>query len=522
MAPADRFGKLEPSALFLLERSADLAQGLTQEFDTLHILLMALIEPDTAGSALQSFARYISDENRKACESAIKVQLHLHSRPASTPDALSSNLTRCAEICNQEAQKRSLRVTEALVLWSVTTQDPIASQLLRALSIDLGGLGRDLERHFEITSKLPPLSSGLGGEGRDHTEIISPTTGCQFANAHGVLMSNVLNVLGNLDRSQFAMLIGRNGMPIYHVGQVLADLLAADTSFSDERPRLQHNYQGVYQLNLGSLRELARIPNKPQPFEVLQAILRLAVQEHAILILKNMEILRQRTEADERLLAALSNPGETLILGLYEQAEYGDHGPNITLNLANINNITAHAYSSLQTKTLVHDYYLPHWTERYSIDFADNAFDHIMALEPGAWINTRRKTLPYLVVGLASNSLQTILGGESLVRDTAVMALDAFEKLREEWATTEPRIRHRFESVLDEAFEEISGLLQKPMPEYDNQGKQIVTRAHVTAQLICPNDSEFHYPGHAPESLVSHLQDDLPVHLQEVLYLRHS
>jgi hypothetical protein len=335
-------------------------------------------------------------------------------------------------------------------------------------------------------------------------------------------MSNVLNVLGNLDRSQFAMLIGRNGMPIYHVGQVLADLLAADTSFSDERPRLQHNYQGVYQLNLGSLRELARIPNKPQPFEVLQAILRLAVQEHAILILKNMEILRQRTEADERLLAALSNPGETLILGLYEQAEYGDHGPNITLNLANINNITAHAYSSLQTKTLVHDYYLPHWTERYSMDFADNAFDHIMALEPGAWINVRRKTLPYLVVGLASDSLQTILGGESLVRDTAVMALDAFEKLREEWATTEPRIRHRFESVLDEAFEEISGLLQKPMPECDNQGKQIVTRAHVTAQLICPNDSEFHYPGHAPESLVSHLQDDLPMHLQEVLYLRHS
>jgi len=35
----------------------------------------------------------------------------------------------------------------------------------------------------------------------------------------------------------------------------------------------------------------------------------------------------------------------------------------------------------------------------------------------------------------------------------------------------------------------------------------------VSAQLICPNDSEFHYPGHAPEQLTAHRQDDLPTHL---------
>src|SRR5689334_2141105 len=92
MAPEDIFGKLELPALFLLERSADLAQNLGQEFETLHIILMALIDPEIAGGAMQSFARYVSDENRKPCEGAIRVQLHLHSRPATAVDTPSASI----------------------------------------------------------------------------------------------------------------------------------------------------------------------------------------------------------------------------------------------------------------------------------------------------------------------------------------------------------------------------------------------------------------------------------------------
>ena len=161
MTPGDLFGKLEPSALFLLERSADLARSMEQEFDTLHIMLIALVDPESTGSAMQSFARYIDDDHRKLCESAIKVQLQLYGRPATMGDGFSANLTQCAGICQAEAQRRSLRVTEALILWAVTQQDPIVSKILRTLAIDHTGLGRDLERHFEITSKLPPLAAGL-------------------------------------------------------------------------------------------------------------------------------------------------------------------------------------------------------------------------------------------------------------------------------------------------------------------------------------------------------------------------
>jgi hypothetical protein len=31
-----------------------------------------------------------------------------------------------------------------------------------------------------------------------------------------------------------------------------------------------------------------------------------------------------------------------------------------------------------------------------------------------------------------------------------------------------------------------------------------------TTQLICPNASEFHYPGHAPKHLIRHRLDDIP------------
>lgn len=520
MTAPEVFGKLEASAHFLLERSAELARGWGQELDALHIMLVVLSEPTVAGSAVQSLATYINDDIRKPCEAAIRVQLQLHGQPAATPGALTTHLQRCIELWNQEAQRRNLRVTEALVLWAVATRDPIASQILRAFAVDLEGLARDLERHFEITSKLPPLPSGHGGEVRNHTEIVSPSAGCQFTTAHAVLMSNVLTVLGGLDHSQIAMLSGRNGTPIHHAEQVLADLLAAGTTFSEERPRLQHDYQGVYRLNLAGVLNLARLPNKPKPFEVLQATLRLAAQERALLVIHNLELLRTHAEVDEQVLAVLSNPEDALVLGIYEQAEYGDRGPSVTLRLPNSVDIVAHPASATQTKTLIQEYYLPHWTEKYRITFADDAFDQVIALEPGAWINSRRKTLPYLVVGLASDTIETSIGGESLVRDTATMALDALEKLHDEAATTDLRIRDRFEPVLEEACEEITQLLQRPLPEPNAQGLRVLSRAHVSAQLICPNNSEFHYPGHAPEALSGQQHDDLPAHLREAIYLR--
>lgn len=506
-------GKSEPAAQFLLERASALALSAGQELDTLHIMLVALTEPEAAGSASQSLSSFLSDETIKTCVGAIRVQLHLNGRPASSPDAITAQLRHCLDLWIAEAQRRSLRVTETLILWAVITGDEVSAQILRTFAVDLYALTHDLERRFEVTSKLPPPRSGQVDEVRNHVEIISPSMGCHFAGAHAVLMSNLLNVLGALDHAEIAILSGYNGTPLHHVEQVLADLLALGTTFSDERPRLQNDYQGVYRLNLAGLRNISSDASKPKPAQVLRAMLEISAQERAILVINDLELLQRQTVGDQELLAELANPGDALVLGLYEMPILGGRGPDEALELANTVNVSAHAYSALQSKTLVRNYYLPQWQEKHKVEFTDDAFDHIIALEPGAWINLRRKTLPYLVVGLASDVIQSILGGESLMHETLVMAIDALDALHEEWATTESRIRDKYEYTLDQAHREITALLDAPMPVVNADGMRVLTRAHVTAQLICPNDSEFHYPGHAPEQLSAHRQEDLPTHI---------
>jgi len=508
----DDYGKLEPSAQFLLERASALALNAGQEFDTLHILLVTLMEPTTAGSASQSLTATLTEDHYKTCIGAIRVQLQLHGRIA-TPGAITPSLRLCLDLWIAEAQRRSLRVTETLILWAVVTGDDVISQILRTFAIDPNALTRDLERRFEITSKLPPPRSGQGDEVRKHVEIITPSVGCHLVGAHAVLMSNVLNVLGKLDRSHIAVISGYNGTPLHHVEQVLADLLAMGTTFSDERPRLQHDYQGVYRLNMAGLHDAIVDASKPRPAQILETMLGIAAQERAILVIDGLELLEHQKKSDEEMLAVLANPGDALILGLYEMPILGGRSPEESLALANIDNIAAYASSAMQSKTLVRNYYLPQWTEKHKLTFAEDAFDHIIALEPGAWINLRRKTLPYLLVGLASDTIQTVLDGESLVHETLVMAIDALDKLHEEWATTELRIRDKYEPILDQAHQEITALLESPMPQLNADGNRVLTRAHVSAQLICPNDSEFHYPGHAPEQLTAHRQDDLPTHL---------
>jgi len=83
------------------------------------------------------------------------------------------------------------------------------------------------------------------------------------------------------------------------------------------------------------------------------------------------------------------------------------------------------------------------------------------------------------------------------------------ENLKDEAAVAERTSRAKFQPILDEAQHDIEALLIDPLPKRDDNGKYILTRAHVTAQLICPNNSEFHYPGIPPEQYLSR-KTDLP------------
>lgn len=414
-------------------------------------------------------------------------------------------------------------LTDAVVLWAILVDDNVVSHLFDALHIDRAAVIRQLEGLFRSVSPEPELEEGrldprVAPESLDEEEqeafqeaveltyVVRPSPGLWHKGMHALLMSNVLNVLGSMIQPEIAVLGGHNGTPLDTVPQVLADRLASGEPFTGQRARLSR-HRAVHRLDLESVCGLADIPDEPEPHEVLEQKLAQSVEDRAVLVLDHMEVLGQDGDTERSLLGRLASPGAALVLGLYEMADRAEVGMEAALKLHNMRQIAAHAYSPAQTKALLFDFYVPQWEEQGYV-FLPDAFDSVIALEQGAWIESRRKALPYLIVGLAHDIIETVKDGAPLIKETAQAALDALDGLQQEWATTDERMRDQYHDTLDAARSSIAELLANPQVRFDH-GKVVITRAHLAAQLICPNESEFHYPGHVPPQLRLRRLDDL-------------
>jgi hypothetical protein len=118
--------------------------------------------------------------------------------------------------------------------------------------------------------------------------------------------------------------------------------------------------------------------------------------------------------------------------------------------------------------------------------------------------------LPCLVTEVVADAMAAAALGDAQIEATARCALDAFEQLKKDEAPGHPE-QDRFGPILNKAEKEVRELLPasggapfgglfgggrraKVVP-----GKPIkITSAHVTAELICHNVSEFHYPNRFP------------------------
>ncbi len=509
------FGPLEPSAQHLIETARALAQPGTA-LDSPHVLLAALT--DTNGGGKPALLA-LDDVTRATLVGALRVQAQMSAEQNANVDAITNRLRACKNFWNDEAPKRSLRLSDAFVVWAILIKDPLVAQVMQALAIDTNALRRDLEGRFAIIERVPPTMPAPSrlnerealayAEAAEHIEIVPATPGCHFAGMHAVLLANVFDVLGSCGLSQFVVLSGQNGTPYAEMPQVIADKLASGPQFSDARARLRDK-RGVLLLDLTGIVLLAELSGKPEPHDVLRMTMKRAREEHSILVLNHIEILRNHQHVERTLLAELANPGETLVLGLYETHFRGDLGAERALDMPDILSVAARKYSGEQTRAVLREFYIPRWEIERGYTFADDAFDSVIALEPGAWINLKRKTLPDLVIGLAGDTIGTAEEGAHLIKDVARMALGALTNLRKEWATTDERIRQEFEATLEQARDDITRLIDAPDPVKDSRGYLVLTRAHVIAQLICPNASEFHYPGHAPEEVVGSRYEDMP------------
>jgi hypothetical protein len=237
-----------------------------------------------------------------------------------------------------------------------------------------------------------------------------------------------------------------------------------------------------------------------------------------ILLLDHIEALRteskdQTKENDlDAVRAQIADPRQLLVFGIFHAPNHGDHTGEATLKRPEVV-ITQpmNTYDDKQTKALIQQFYLTHWNkEGRGYIFTTDAFDALIMLEPGAWVRRRRMVLPCLVTEVVADAMATAALGAAQIEATARCALDAFEQLRKEEAPGHPE-QDRFEQILNRAEKEVrellpatgggvfGGLFGGKQKVKVAPGKPIkITSAHVTAELICHNVSEFHYPNRFP------------------------
>jgi hypothetical protein len=110
--------------------------------------------------------------------------------------------------------------------------------------------------------------------------------------------------------------------------------------------------------------------------------------------------------------------------------------------------------------------------------------------------------LPYLVVNLAEDTIQMAMKGEDTIKQTIQEAANAMKLLLQvEWPDAPANVKSAFQRPLQQVQEDLNNVARNHAPKVHNQYRKMLTRGHLMAQLICPNESEFHLPGNRPRTV---------------------
>jgi hypothetical protein len=208
-----------------------------------------------------------------------------------------------------------------------------------------------------------------------------------------------------------------------------------------------------------------------------------------------------------QLLEQLADRGDGLMFGIYREPAVDHPAVDATLGLANVITIEVNAYTTEETVALLKGFYYPRWKSA-GYSFEDDAFASVIKLERGAWIEKRRVTLPLVAVMLAENTMVTAGNGEPMLIDVAQAALRELKTLavdEQDAAQVHQDLAMELKKAGDAILSRIetakSGFfrVRQPFVVKDKQGNVVLTNEHVVSQLICPDNSEFDYPGYRPE-----------------------
>jgi len=497
-----------PSEPSVLARARTLVRA-SQVFDTLHIMLAALTDPVSLGPAGEVLGS-LDDRKRDRWVTAIQTAL-LHGAPVTFNDTTTTRYRQCEEIWRREALSHG-GLTNTLVLATIVANDSEVATLMQLAEIDRSRVVFDLQARLGQpdsafqqfgsvinTGPLRTIISGPHGLLGGLVTPVDPTPGLIYKDLSSVASNHFLNELGSAGQTRAVPIVtGYDGSPLPILYQILADSIAFRTPFTGQRAPLT-NYTTVYQLDISQLKELAVASGEQTAHQAFETAKQLAQNNGAILMLDHLETVKGTSPFEVRLRTQAGTRGETLMFGVFWAADHTDPTTEAATAFALSPIIRANPYTPEETKDFLRRIFIPQW-DRDGYLFTPDAFDSIIVLESGAWINRHRKRLPYLVIDVATDTMETAHGGESSIKATAQEAANALAILwRTEWppANMADDERRRLENTLRETDTEVRRLVERPTI-VRKDGKVVLTRAHVVAQLVCPNESEYHVPGHAP------------------------
>jgi hypothetical protein len=533
----------------LVVRARSLVAG-GQAFDTVHILLAALQFPQDAGQARDVLMR-MDPAFKQRLLTAVTTYLEFSAEPATLREARTDRLRMCMDRWQQFSAGSP--PTNALVLWVILSYDPVIARLVESAGVN----ARDVAAPFDgirlqpdppayLAAPAYPPPSGystnppaLGqpfaqsfpygvpladnedtralAAARQLLQEVTPAPQSARRDWHPVDTQHFLKDLcAPPDMRRVPILVGHSTPPLSDMGGVLADRLAAQVDRTGDAALLLR-YRTVQYLSMQALLLLPATAGQPDPRRVLDQAKQWVSSLAAVLMVDHVELLRpnaplrpplQRLDEQLRtqLVTQLVTSGSALVFGVYHVA----NGTDIATGTREARQafpdalvIPMTAYGPQNTKEFIRRAYLADWERQYTCTFADNAFDHVIGLAAGIWIDAEQLPLPGSVIEVAKDTLDMVARGDETIVQNALRALDAIRDLlaREVPAAdaqVTDELRQRYRRLLQEADSEIRGLT-RPQRFNMSQGKKVVTRPYVTAQLLSPNRSQFHMPGYGPD-----------------------
>jgi hypothetical protein len=468
-----------------------------------------------------------------------KLQVQAKLRSFTNPPALGQDSQDLKEALAQaqrnEAQLRRDRDDDRCLLLAVVMRSKHIQEYVEAAN--QGDLRRLLDRLSE--GRTPGLSvpdvSGVRDAAKqkaeeeaklarahlaDHLREFRPTDDRRYADLQGFDVSTFLDFLADAAvQAQVIVAVGRDGTLIDEIPKAMADRLARKDTFKGQQSSLAVYTGKLYVLDMRAVLSHSKQANAPKPASLFRAAHEyvLGLPERSILMLDHVEAIKSDAKEPEieDLRTAIADPGRLLVFGIFHAPNHGDHTAEANLGREEIiKTLPMTVFNKQLTLTLLAQFYLPLWRKELprGYEFADDAFDALIELEPGAWVHRRRTMLPGLVAEVVADAMVTAARGPDQVKATAEGALLAFAELSAQEAPSS-QDRPRFEKVLKQAETDVRNLAQPPKPtsgplnltlfgartQPPDPNRPIkITAAHVLAEFICHNVSEFHYPGNAP------------------------